>query len=383
MGLLTETELLAAVDPARSAFLLEPPWSRKYAPLGLDKLAARVRSNGGSVRYGRSFDGAQADVVLVTSLFTYSFDQLVNEVLAARAMAPDTQVIVGGPAATLVPKQLVEATGADVFVGVSRELDQLVPDQEVNWQLDDEWSSWCWVFTSRGCSNSCPYCAVWRMERDGGVVPGWEDHLIRDKQNVMVSDNNLLVWGVDHLRAVVDVARGRRQKLCFDNGFDAAHIDDEAARVLARAPLVRHRLRLAFDRIEEDGVFQGAVERLKAAGAPSSQMMVYVLFNYRDTPREACYRMEEVWRLGARPYPQRYTPLRALNREPVHVGKHWTLPLLKAFRRFWLMAGDYQRKRFADWIETPEVREEWRLSDEDMDCWRSSSAEGEGNSGAG
>jgi len=100
-------------------------------------------------------------------------------------------------------------------------------------------------------------------------------------------------------------------------------------------------MRVAFDRIEEDGILQDAVKLLIKYGVNPSSILSFVLFNFNDTPQEANYRMIECLKLGIRPYPQQYTPLNCTSRDNVFIGKYWTLNLVRAFRFFWLMAGCY------------------------------------------
>jgi hypothetical protein len=77
--------------------------------------------------------------------------------------------------------------------------------------------------------------------------------------------------------------------------------------------------------------------------------MAYVLFNFNDTPSEADYRMRECVKLGIRPYPQQYEPLKEASRDKKFIGKHWTPNLVRAFRYFWLMAGIYTKTTFVEW----------------------------------
>jgi len=369
MTRLAEGELLELVDAADSVFLLEPPWGRKYVPLGLAKLARRLRENGSEVRFGRSFDGRPADLVLVSSLFTYDLPILSAEVQAARAMAPSSRVIVGGPAASLVPEAIEKTTGADVFVGVSGELDELLPDLEIDWQVEGKWADYTWAFTTRGCPNRCPYCAVWRIEKEPRIVPGWERQLAVPRPFVMLGDNNLASWGTEHLRNVVEVLDREGKAICIDSGIDCKYVTPEVAELLARVRFVDRGLRIGFDRIEEDGRFQGAVETLLAAGVKAEDMLVLALFNFRDTPREADYRMREVCRFGVKVYPQRYTPLRVLSRTDRFVGKFWTRTLVDLFWQFWVYRGPFANPEpFEDYLRR-EANGRRSVTDADWEAW--------------
>ena len=95
-------------------------------------------------------------------------------------------------------------------------------------------------------------------------------------------------------------------------------------------------------------------------------MMCFVLFNFNDTPKEAHYRMQEVNKLGIRPYPQQYVPLNNTDKKVKYIGKHWSKNLLRCFRYFWLMAGCYQKKSFEEFVRTDPT---YNLTDDDWKLW--------------
>lgn len=349
------------LSKAKKVQLIEPNYARKYPPLGLAKIASYVKKNGGEVLYTRNPTN-WGDLLCVTSLFTFQSKQIIEALQSARFMNPQTPIILGGVAASLL-KDTFNGLADEVFKGCDKELDETVPDYSIDWQVEEPWDTFSFLFTSRGCPNRCAYCSVWRIEPEQCIVPNWRDHIIADKPNVMISDNNLSAQPEAHIKAVIDYLVQKKKKVVFDNGFDCKHITVEMAQELARLKFTRNGMRLAFDRIEEDGVFQKAIETLLTAGVPKSQLMAYVLFNFNDTPKEAFYRMAECRRLGIRPYPQQYEPLGELDRKNRFIGKHWTRELLKAFRFYWLMPGIYTKQNFSEWI-TSDAKTRFNLSKE-------------------
>ena len=167
----------------------------------------------------------------------------------------------------------------------------------------------------------------------------------------MISDNNLSAQPIKHFKEICNFLIKNSKRVVFDNGFDCKQITKESAELLGKLKYVKTGCRLAFDRIEEDGVFQKAIELLIDSGVPKSNLMAFVLFNFTDTPKEAIYRAEECVRLGIRPYPQKYTPLNSKSRKEPYIGKYWTKNLARAFRYFFLMAGYYTKYNFVDWIK--------------------------------
>lgn len=367
-GILSEEEMLDRLRAARRVFLLEPDYKRKYLPLGLAKIATFVKGNGGEVWYGRRFFGPPVDLICTTSLFTYDSARVVETVNHARGVSRTTPILAGGIYASLMPNDMLERTyeNAELFLGYSPILDELVPDYSLRWGMEDPWNDFSFTFTSRGCPNHCPYCAVWRIEPKVWMNPRWRDHILPGKPCAMISDNNLSAAPKEHLDEVLAYLERSGKKVVFDNGFDAKHITEEMAVKLARLKYTRTGMRLAFDRIEEDGVVQLAIEKLIAAGVPRTEIMVYALFNFKDTPREALYRLGEIRKFGARPYPQMYTPLnqREEKRKKHFVGRNWTWNLARVFRTYWLMAGIYSKMSFDEYARTQDKVE---LTIEDWD----------------
>jgi len=98
-------------------------------------------------------------------------------------------------------------------------------------------------------------------------------------------------------------------------------------------------------------------------GIAKGKILVYVLFNYTETPLEAEYRMRTAIELGAVSYPQRYVPLNQMNRKPNYVGKYWTEQLVSTFRFFYLMHGYNRKMNFTQYLEYPKREKDVGLED--------------------
>lgn len=360
--MIEEAQMLDAVENAKKIVLLEPPYKTKYPPLGLAKIETYAKARGVQTVYQRRYAPAGEDLICATSLFTYDQDDVLEEVRKVRFFGGGVPLVLGGVYASLMAKHAEAAlpeNGA-LFKGYSKTLDQQPPDWDAHdcWGIDEKWRSWSFVFTSRGCPNKCGYCSVWRIEPGIWAVPNWKEHVDPRRPNLMISDNNLSALPADHLEDVVRFCADMKKKVVFDNGFDVKRITPDMARTLSSIQFAPSGMRVAFDRIEEDGIFQRAVEHLKKAGLKKGTLFAYVLFNFNDTPAEAIYRMEECIRLGVRPYPQCYTPLNSTTRKDKFTGRHWTPNLKNAFRFFYLMAGYYGKHKFRDWARM--LRDGWQ-----------------------
>lgn len=357
---------------SKKVFLLEPPYQRKYVPLALAKISAYVKANGGTTTFGREFTPGDYDLVAVTSIFTYDSKEVIEAIRQVQFLDPQIPIIVGGVYATMNPRHLERETGIAPYTGWSKELDLTVPDYDIDWGTEGKWSDFNYIFTTRGCPNNCAYCIVPRIEPEYWVNPRWRDimRLVR-KPNIMLQDNNFAAAPLEHVRSVMRYLVGSGKGVYFDGGFDCKYVTDELARYTAKLKIVDFGVRIAFDRIEDEHVFQDAARTLIKYGVKKESMLAYVLFNFTDTPQEAHYRATEVMRLGIRPYPQRYTPLTYLSREKKFLGKHWTENLAQVWRYFWLMQGHHKKKTFEEWAVTiDETHPLNPLSSEDWEAWR-------------
>jgi hypothetical protein len=351
---INEETLIEYLKESKKAILLEPNYRRKYPPLGLAKIATFLKANGTEVIFQRSYKFSNEDLVCVTSLFTYHSKEVLGELSKIRTFHPKVRIILGGIYASLNPDDILKRfPDVDLFVGYSKTLDMTKPDYSIDWGVEEPWDKFSFIFTTRGCPNKCAYCAVWRIEPERWTNPKWKEMIDMDRPNVMVSDNNLSSQSVEHIADVCNFLSETKRGVVLDNGVDCKHITEETAALFAKMKFVRSGMRLAFDRIEEDGRFQKAVETLIKAGVKKSNIMAYVLFNFMDTPKEAIYRAEECVRLGIRPYPQMYAPLNKTSADKdKFIGKYWTEPLTRVYRFFFLMAGYYTKSSFMEWLES-------------------------------
>ncbi len=182
-----------------------------------------------------------------------------------------------------------------------------------------------YVFTSRGCNNSCWFCMVPGREgriRELPIVDGWR-----------VLDSNLLQCTEEHIRAVGRMLKKQRMPSSFLGGFDASEMRQWHAEWVADVRPVR--LYLAYD---EPGDWEGvsrAWSLLEAAGIRASSHVVscYVLMGYEgDTVADAVERLERVKATGMTPFAMFYrddkNKKKPKPREWAKLQKEWTRPEL-------------------------------------------------------
>lgn len=379
----TESKMLSILSKAKNVLLLEPSTGR-YPPLALAKISTFVRRHGGIPEFSSVFSSSRQkyDLVTMTTLFTYDSASYRTEIAyAGECFGDKIPVLVGGVCASLAPKSIKPERkpfgNADirVFAGFSPELDSCIPDQSIDWGDRGWWGEHSYAFTSRGCPNRCPYCAVPRLERTSAgveVVPNWREHLPR--KTCVIMDNNVTSAPGDHLAEVVDFLVENEKTVIFENGIDCKHVDTKVAKMLGNVKWAGNGLRIAFDRIEEDGVFQSAIQCLLDHGVGNRKIMSYVLFNFIDTPKDAEYRLLECARMGVQPYPQKFVPLNRLDRKKPYVGKHWTKKLGDVFAHYGIM-GKFRVKgsktqfvSFRDFVQRDDVKKRFNLQTEDLNA---------------
>jgi hypothetical protein len=319
--------------------LVEPAYHTRFPPLGLLKLASYRRLLGGSVELVRGCvrPSRAPDLIYVTSLYTWAWRPVWQAVRFYKSLFPKAELWLGGIYASLMPEH-AKRSGADhVHVGVFEEAEDLMPAYD----LVPEWDGSI-VFSSRGCNNKCPYCAVWRVE--GGLNScrrSIKDFVYPAHTRIILWDNNVLQS--PYWREVFDeliwFCKVRGMRVDFNQGLDARLITDEVVERLAKMRLLC--VRLAYDREDMGPYVEGAIEMLSQRGFRRRSIFVYVLYNFDDDPESFFRRVRDVLSWGAVVYPMRFEPLDALERWK-YVGPRWTkegLEVVEDFRRIYGYGG--------------------------------------------
>lgn len=176
--MIDEHAMLQMIKSSKKIVLLEPPYRRKYIPLGLAKIATMAKENGSDIVYQRKYTPKKEDLVCITSLFTYNSPEVLGAIQTVKFMNPNVDILIGGIYASLMPKHIHKIyPDIKIFTGYSKELDKTPPDYDMDWEIEDKWKKFSFVFTTRGCPNKCAYCAVWRIEPEQWVNPSWKKHI--------------------------------------------------------------------------------------------------------------------------------------------------------------------------------------------------------------
>jgi hypothetical protein len=157
-----------------------------------------------------------------------------------------------------------------------------------------------YVITSRGCSNRCWFCSVWR--REGKVI---RELPITDGWNVL--DDNLLACSESHIRSVFTMLGRQRRRPLFTGGLEAARLKPWHVEELAK--LRPKEMFFAYDTPDDRDPLFDAGKLLLENGfnRQSHSLRAYVLLGYPgDTFEKAEKRLTETMQAGFLPFAMLY-----------------------------------------------------------------------------
>ena len=338
-----------------NVLLVEPSYNAKFPPLGLLKYSTWHKSKGDLVEFykGLKPPTKQYDLIYITTLFSWHADLVIETIKYYQIWYPTAEIKVGGILATLMPEYITKLTGIVPECGYSRELDQLIPDYDLV-SKGSKFDEYSYVFTTRSCNNNCKFCAVKRLDGEFWVNPDWRNQVDTRKRKINIFDNNIVLAPIEHFIEVIQYTIDHDLQIRFEGGIDFRFVTPTHAKWLAKANVEYEMIRLAFDDIRYDGLFQRKVKMMLANGVKSSNMSTYVLCNFTDTVEQSHYRCREVIKLGMRPIPLFFIPLDHTNeRQVVRMNANWTPDLIENFKVFHYRGGIWRRKCFWDWIRNP------------------------------
>lgn len=176
-----------------------------------------------------------------------------------------------------------------------------------------------YTITSRGCPNSCWFCAVPRREgelRELAIADGW-----------IVQDDNLLACSEAHIRAVFAMLKRQSHRAEF-RGLEAWHLRGWHVDLLA--DLKPARTYFAYDTPDDLEPLRAAGAMLREAGfRPNNHdVCAYVLIGApNDTFDAAETRLRDTWDAGFFPFAMLYRNARGDTRADWRrFQRSWTRP---------------------------------------------------------
>jgi len=298
--------------------LVEPNYYTNYPPLGLLKLASFYKQNGDTVELikGVGIPRQKPDRICVTSLFTWAWREVHISVRYFKALFPKTEVWLGGLYASLMPEHAKLSQADRIVGGLFEQAEDLLPDYSLvpNWDASI-------IFASRGCPKNCEYCAVPKLEgKMNGERRSIRGLIYPGHRRIIFWDNNFFAnrfW-----EDILDELNELQLEVDFNQGLDASFITPKVADALTK--LKFRYIRLGYDTLSRRKSVRQAVELLKQAGIDGRNILVYTLFNFKDTPEDFLDRVRDVLNWGAVCYPMRFEPLDSLEKNNF-ISPNWTI----------------------------------------------------------
>jgi hypothetical protein len=89
--------------------------------------------------------------------------------------------------------------------------------------------------------------------------------------------------------------------------------------------------RFTFDSIKNESILNNTLDILKNYGIkPKEKVIVYCIYGFDETPKDAQERAKIILKLGAHPYAMRFQPLHALSKNHA-IAEGWYAKKLKDF----------------------------------------------------
>ena len=247
----------------------------------------------------------QASNILYLSV---PFTWLVNEAISMIEKSKN-RVVVGGPGAILLRSK---------FEGLAEVREDAFPFEPVIYHNPFA------TFTTRGCPNKCPFCAVPKIEGEFREISDFTSRPI-------VCDNNFLASSRKHFNNVIDKLK-MFPSVDFNQGLEAKLF---TPRIADRFSELKHvKVRFAFDKMLDEKYVVDAINLAKKKGM--KDIACYLLFGFKDEPEEAFYRAELLHSMKVQIYPMRFQALDAERRNCyVPKSKKWTIYGMMKFRTYW------------------------------------------------
>ena len=307
--------------------LVEPVAKTPYPPLGLMKISSMLKQTnkdcsvftqvGNEIPQGLHYP----DSIYITSLFTWDIDKVINSARYYQSKFRDAKIIIGGIAASLLPDYVYSKTGIKPHVGLLESAESCFPDYTAKFGRKINYSI---SFTSRGCIRSCNFCHVKTLEPNFFVKHEWEKDINDSFPAITFWDNNWLASPNFDLDC--EKLEKLNKRVDFNQGLDARLFDEDKAKRLSKINL--NPIRFAFDDIHYEKYILRAIHLAKKYF--KSEISVYVLYNFKDTPEDFFYRIDLLNREKVLSFPMEYRETSENKKK--FPGKHWDSYLLRGLK---------------------------------------------------
>lgn len=207
--------------------LIEPAYKNKYPPLSLMKISTYHKNKGDQVFFCKGLIDNQKkwDRIYITTLFTFHYNHVIKTINYYKKFVNNTDdIYVGGIMASLMSESIKKDTGIkNVIIGRLFDSSLLGFTDKVNIDIlpldydilnDTEYiypsGDNFFAYTTRGCVNKCPFCAVPILEGNLSITNNIVDQIdsarseFGDKRNLLLLDNNILALDNAALQKIIN-----------------------------------------------------------------------------------------------------------------------------------------------------------------------------------
>lgn len=206
--------------------MVEPAYKNKYPPMSLMKISTYHKNLGDHVSFTKGLNKSQKkwDRIYITTLFTFHYADVIKTVKHyKKSVSSENNIFIGGIMATLLASDLRKDTGLKNIISGRLldssllgfddhvNIDSLPLDYDILYDCDYEYPAGdnFFAYTTRGCVNRCPFCAVPILEGNLNVTNNIVEQITTardnygDKRNILLMDNNILGIPLPDLENIV------------------------------------------------------------------------------------------------------------------------------------------------------------------------------------
>ena len=331
---------------SKRVLLIEPEYKVKYPPLGLMKISTYHKRRGDEVTFNKGTSASVRDqhwdIIYITTMFTFYWKQTIETVKFYQRGKMKHNIKIGGILASLLKEDVKTETGINPHFGLWDEVDRLPPDYSLtnsiyNYALNNASIG----YMTKGCKNTCPFCAVPLLEPEYVDFIPLKGQLNKDKRDLILLDNNVLA-SPKFPEIIKEIKRcgfkrearhnNAYRHVDFNQGLDARYLSEDKMALLSEIPI--RPLRIAFDDVKFEKLYTEKIRSAHKYGIKN--LSNYILFNFEDKPDDLYYRLRlnielnEELGLSIFSFPMKYIPLDAKDRK--HIGPNWTKTRLRGIQ---------------------------------------------------
>ena len=356
--------------------LTEADYKDKYPPLGLMKIATFHKLNGDLVEYAREFKKEATNYyskIYISTRFGFHWSK-TKKLIKYYQKNYNAEIFIGGIHASINPNLYFDEFGIEPHVGSLKGdirvilkkiqdddnlkkiqdvllvygIDALPPDYSIFYNQELPFNKYLkenyFLRATKGCNRGCSFCDVKK------ICEGYIDKLpikpildytaehFGEKNNIIFFDDNTLLS--NKLEEIIielelaDFKRGakfqKKKRICdFNQGLDLRKLTKEKMQLLNKICI--EPIRFAFDDIKMKDIYIRNIQKVVDSGLKN--ISVYVLYNYKDTPKDFYERLkisvmlnkEHGCRISS--FPMKYIHNKKTDRK--YIGKHWTKQMLR------------------------------------------------------